>query len=253
MKCSEVEIYLQAYVDGEFGGAEEGEIEQHFKFCPVCQKKVAMAVWLKEGLRAAVPDQAAPAGLRMRLTSVLAEERNQAVPVWIKLAPVMVMALVFVGAFFFPRIEISSPIVDATVGGHVRGLPLDVRSDNVSEVKDYFMEKLNWAIPIPRFDRRKISLAGGRVAAVHNCGCATISYQGNGRRYTMMVAPEREVPMPHLKNATVRRAGQRDVVLTRQNGLTVAIWQEGNATISLASDEEEGDLLNTISDAEFAR
>ncbi len=40
LKCQEVYLFLQAYLDGEIGPDEERKLEAHVRLCPSCKKKL---------------------------------------------------------------------------------------------------------------------------------------------------------------------------------------------------------------------
>ncbi len=40
LKCDEIYHFLQAYLDGELGPAEERKLEAHVRLCPSCKKKL---------------------------------------------------------------------------------------------------------------------------------------------------------------------------------------------------------------------
>lgn len=244
MKCQDVEKYLQAYIDGEFSGMEESEIEQHFKFCPVCQKRVSFQTWLKKGVKQSIPSVKAPRRLHAEINHMLKKERRRATPTYIKLAPAFAILLVFLGAFFMPRIQISEPIVSATIDKHMKKLPLDVQSDNQTEVKRYLQEKTAFPVRIPRFTSRTVRLIGGRVTSIENRVAIYMAYDSGGRRYSMMVRPSVESENAlNLPNSILRTINKRRFAVLKRNGFNVVLWHANQMLYSFVSDEGDEDSL----------
>ncbi len=54
--CSKYDTMLSAYLDGELGEAELGELEEHLGSCRECRKYLALLKSVKEGLKEDLPD-----------------------------------------------------------------------------------------------------------------------------------------------------------------------------------------------------
>jgi len=253
MKCQDVERYLQAYVDGEFSDSELTEIEQHFKFCPVCQKKVAYAAWFKNGLKNSLESSKAPKRLHQSVGMMISDERSAETPKWVRMTPVLATILVFFGVFMFPRIHVSSPIVEATVDRHLKDLPYDVQSDDTQTLGQYFHEKINTSIKVPYFKRSHLQLLGGRVSTIGNHTVAYMAFFGNGRRYSMIAQP---ITSEYHENAildegTPHIVDNRMFTTVKRDGYNVVVWSNGRIIYSFTSDENETDLVQLAASVEF--
>ncbi len=248
MDCKDFEQYLQPYLDGEFTEGEEQEIESHFKYCPVCQQKVAFERWFKRGVRQAVTNEEAPRALRAQVALSMMEQRKKSVPLAWKLAPAMAMALVFAVILFQPRIEIS-PIVEAAVDVHTKELPYDVQSPDYKTVRTYLRKKTGFAVPSVKFTNSRIELVGGRVDRVYNHSAAYYGFQREGRRYSLVVATDTG---NHDLAGTVRRAGNREVYLDQRRGFNVVAWRDRKLIYTLVSDDNESNLMKAVETADLS-
>lgn len=253
MKCQDVERYMQAYVDGEFSDAELTEIEQHFKFCPVCQKKVAFAAWFKKGVKGCLENHNAPKRLHQNVGVMISDIRHEETPKWVRMTPVFATLLVFFGVFMFPKIHVSSPIVEATVDRHIKDLPFDVQSDDTQTLGQYFLEKIKAPIKVPYFKRSQLQLLGGRVDTVQDRSAAYMAFYGNGRRYSMIAKPiDSEHPeniMP--EDGTPHIVNNRMFTTIKKDGYNVVIWSNGRMIYSFTSDDDENDLVKLAASVEF--
>ncbi|RJO63197.1 MAG: hypothetical protein C4523_20720 [Myxococcales bacterium] len=251
MNCRDADKYLLAYIDGEFDGAESSEIEQHFKFCPACRRKVEFELWFKRGVKTANPPEVrAPASLRAAVHRTYREEQVRRIPWALKLAPAAAVVLVFAWIFFQPSIDISMPIVEASVDRHTDNTPFDVQSPDPKQVADYFTTRIKYAVRLPQFRHTNLELLGGRVATLRDAPVAYVAYQGNGRRYSIIAAPGLD-RLPVIPESVRMRVNNRDVVITRHNGFLVVLWRAGDMVYSITSNDDESEVVDLVADAEF--
>ncbi len=252
MNCRDVEKYLQSYVDGEFSPEEETEIEQHFKFCPVCQKKVAFAGWFRREFKKSMPDVSASNSFKVGMRNMLYEEARRSAPLAYKLAPAMAMLvlLLLVGVVYLnPTVEVSSPVVEATVDRHVSQLPLDVASNDYNKVQKYLQKKINYAVSLPRFRNTSMALVGGRLVSVQDRPAAYVNYRMQDRNYTMLAAPLEQF-RKQIENMRSRIIGRHRIFLTRHNGFNVVLWHDNRTLYSITSDDDENQLIKVVAQAE---
>ncbi len=249
MKCQEVERYLQSYIDGEFDPEEVTEIEQHFKFCPVCQKRVAFQGWFKDQFRNRMEHAVVPIRFQREMTGMLKRERIRSMPAAVKLSPAFAVLAVFLVVYFSPHIQVSSPIVEASVDSHTQNLPYDVQSADVRQVKNFFKPRIDYALRIPQFHKTDIMLGGARLTSIRNHSAATLTYWKKGHRYSLVAAPLTEDFEPP-ENAR-RIHPDQDYYLVRHNGYNVLIWPMGKIVYSLVSNDDESALLDLVANADY--
>jgi len=250
MKCQDADRYLQAFVDGEFSETEQTEIEQHFKFCPVCQKKVAFESWFKKNTTKSFTDTKAPRRLEAEIGYMLSKERGRQTPMWVKLSPAMALLLAFFAIYFMPHIEVSTPIVEATIDRHLKSLPFDVQSPDTIEVRNFLQEKIKYPVHIPRFTHHPMQLMGGRVTTVQDHNAAYLVFSNNGHRYSVVAKPanpdESDIP-----EGIQRTVSGRKFTLVKKNGFNVVLWNANQMLYTLASDQDEDTMINLAASVEY--
>ena len=191
MTHSELELQLDAYVDGELAPGDARELETHLKACGDCARLHQARVALSAALREQVPTFRAPDALRSRVRAAVRDAaatkpvRRVLSPVparWLALAASL--AVVAVGSW---RLGLSRASEDALAGqvlaSHVRSLMpghlTDVVSSDQHTVKPWFNGKLDFSPPVYDFAGRGFPLIGGRLDYVGGRPVAALVY---GRR-----------------------------------------------------------------------
>jgi len=187
----EVELQLDAYVDGELAPGDARELESHLKACVECARLHEARVALSATIREQVPAFRAPDALRSQVRAALRSAAETPVPRrlvppvagrWLALAASL--AVVAVGSW---RLGLSRAGADALAGqvlaSHVRSLMpghvTDVVSSDQHTVKPWFNGKLDFSPPVYDFAGRGFPLVGGRLDYVGGRPVAALVY---GRR-----------------------------------------------------------------------
>jgi len=187
----EIELQLDAYVDGELAPADARELEAHLKECGECARLHEARVALSAAIRQQVPAFRAPDALRRRVRAAVRDAagaragRRVLLPVaarWLALAASL--AVVAVGSW---QLGLSRAGTDALAGqvlaSHVRSLMpghlTDVVSSDQHTVKPWFNGKLDFSPPVYDFAGRGFPLIGGRLDYVGGRAVAALAY---GRR-----------------------------------------------------------------------
>jgi len=187
----EIELQLDAYVDGELASEDARELETHLKECRECARRHEARVALSAAIRQHVPAFRAPDALRRRVRTAVRDaagappSRRVLPPVaarWLALAASL--ALVAVGSW---RLGTSRAGEDALAGqvlaSHVRSLMpghlTDVISSDQHTVKPWFNGKLDFSPQVYDFAGRGFPLIGGRLDYVGGRAVAALVY---GRR-----------------------------------------------------------------------
>jgi anti-sigma factor RsiW len=185
MTHRELELQLDAYVDGELAPQEARELEAHLRECSDCARLHQARVALSAAIREQVPAFAAPDGLRTRIEAALRRMRP-AVPrlAWRGLAFAASLAVVAVGSWRLALDRAAGEtLTDQVLASHVRSLMpghlTDVVSSDQHTVKPWFNGKLDFSPPVYDFAGRGFPLVGARLDYVGGRPVAALVY---GRR-----------------------------------------------------------------------
>ncbi len=188
MTHREVELHLDAYVDGELAERETRELAAHLAECRECTARHDALVALRTAIAAQARYYRADAALRGRLRASLREAagvgRRRWLLSWRPLAAAAVLAVVAVGAW---QLSAASAARDAIAGevlaSHVRSLLgehlTDVASTDQHTVKPWFNGRLDFSPPVSDFAGAGFPLLGGRIDYVGGRAVAALVY---GRR-----------------------------------------------------------------------
>jgi anti-sigma factor RsiW len=246
MTHSELELQMDAYVDGELAARDARDVEAHLRECRDCARQHDARVALGAAIRAEIPPLRAPDELRARVRATLRSAAGAPVTRWTmpplgwrRLAFAASLALVALGSWQLGSDRAAgAALSDQVLTSHVRSLMpghlTDVVSSDQHTVKPWFNGKLDFSPPVYDFAGRGYPLIGGRLEYLGGRPVAALVY---GRRQ-------------HLINvflwpvAQQGPAGER-ATATRQ-GYHLLHWTTGDYVYWVASD------LGTTELGEFA-
>ncbi len=253
LTCTQLQLLLQADVDGELSPAEAARIGEHLEDCPDCAALPAQLAALSAALRGEAPYHRAPdtlrSALRVQLATIAppasAPARRGVRPLWPAAAAwLRARTAVPFGAGFALAACLALALVhqpeagltDAVVAGHIRALQpghlLDVASTDQHTVKPWFDGRLDFAPPVKDLKQLGFPLTGGRLDYLDGRPVAVLVYGRRQHVIDVFIWPEHGGPAP---------------LSTRRNGYNVVRWTEGEMTFWAVSDLDPGEL------AEFAR
>ena len=207
MTHGEVELQLDAYVDGELAPGDARELETHLKACVECARLHEARVALSATIREQVPAFRAPDALRNRVRAALRNAAEAPIPRrlmpsvaarWLALAASL--ALVAVGSW---RLGLSRAGADALAGqvlaSHVRSLMpghlTDVVSSDQHTVKPWFNGKLDFSPPVYDFAGRGFPLVGGRLDYLVGRPAAALVYGRRQHLINVFLWPAKQGPV----------------------------------------------------------
>ncbi|HEX5963083.1 MAG TPA: anti-sigma factor [Gemmatimonadales bacterium] len=218
MTHSELELQMDAYVDGELAPRDARELEAHLKECRHCTRLHDARVALGAAIRAELPALRAPDGLRTQLRVALASAAGIPVPRrtlrphgWRSLALAASLALVALGSWQIASNRAAGvALSDQVLTSHVRSLMpghlTDVVSSDQHMVKPWFNGKLDFSPSVYDFAGRGYPLIGGRLDYVAGRPVAALVYGRRQHLINVFLWPVTQ-PRPADERATDTRQG----------------------------------------------
>jgi anti-sigma factor RsiW len=258
-----MERSLEAYLDGEFDGADRAEADAHLAACATCRARAEARARVRDAVRARMREAMgggsaagrAPAALRARLEQQLACQRR---PLWRRVfAPVPLATAVACAAGVLVVLATRGGpdmLLDEAVRKHNRDLPLEVTAAGVGgaeAIPGWFAGKLDFRPAPPRFRKDGVKVLGARLSHLREWPAAYIRYQlprGNAGLF-IVDDPEQRF---HSSGREVR-VGPSIVRVANSRGYNVAVWRQDEIVYSLVSDLDEEDLFGLVATAQAGR
>ena len=249
--CSEeMQLLVQADIDGALSPAEAARVAAHLAHCSACTALQTEMLTLSAAIQDAAPRYAAPAALRAAVRAriaAMAEPTGTEPARAVRPAPWRTSRLAPFGAGFalaamlalaigLPRPHSSDPgldapaLLNALVSGHIRALQpghlMDVVSTDQHTVKPWFDGRLDFAPPVKDLRADGFPLTGGRVDYLAGHAAAALVYQRRQHIIDLFVWPQ----------------GDPGAAAGSRQGYTVRQWARDGMRFAVVSDLDPREL-----------
>jgi anti-sigma factor RsiW len=206
MTHRELELQLDAYLDGELASRDAREFEAHLKECRECTRLRDARAGLGAAIRAEVPALRAPDVLRARVRAALSSAAGTSVsrrpmpPLgWRSLALAASLALVALGSWRVASDRaVGEALGEQILASHVRSLMpghlTDVVSSDQHTVKPWFNGKLDFSPAVYDFAGQGYPLIGGRLDYLGGRPVAALVYGRRQHLINVFLWPATEGP-----------------------------------------------------------
>jgi anti-sigma factor RsiW len=206
MTHSELELQMDAYLDGELATPEAREFEAHLKDCRSCTRLHEGRLALGAAVRAEIPALRAPDELRNRVRASLGSATGisaghpstvRLAPRWLALAASV--ALVALGSWRLASNRAAGEALgEQVLTSHIRSLMpghlTDVVSSDQHTVKPWFNGKLDFSPSVYDFAGRGYPLVGGRLDYLAGRAVAALVYGRRQHFINVFLWPARDGP-----------------------------------------------------------
>jgi len=263
--CTEAELLLEPYLDGEFDEVERAAMEGHLAACEGCRTRAAAARSTRSALRAKLREALAPGtsagtapeSLRRRIAEALEAEtlsREAAPPWWRRLLsplPVAAAAACVAGALLvFAGHRSADPLVEEAVRKHARDLPLELNAASVGPeaISALLASKLDFNPRPPAFRSQGVRLVGARLAQLREWPAAYMRYETPRGQVGLFIIDDPDRRVGEAGHAV--QAGSGTVWVINARGYNVALWRRNEIVYSLVADLDEADLVRLVETAQ---
>jgi anti-sigma factor RsiW len=248
--CSDWDLMLHGFVDGELDAAHSLQIEQHLANCPHCTHQLERLQALKQvvaqkGVRWRTPDhvraqvlaaisrEAATDARSMAVQAAQQGEKRFSVLGFIR-QWMFVPSLAALAASLFlvlAPIHDRSSIEDEVVASHVRSLLVnhltDVATSNQHTVKPWFNGKIDFSPPVADLASEGFPLVGGRVDYIGGRVVAALVYRRQAHLINLFVWPS---------------SSPAGVTTASRDGYNIENWSEDGLIFWAVSDVNAADV-----------
>ena len=208
---------LQAYCDGALDPATAAEFERRMTSDKSLRARHDQIMTLRAALHA-LPQDAVPPGLLMRVTSAVdAELLSQEGWSWQSMAASALIGAVLAGSVMLTinRSNARQEIASQVVASHIRGLlapqPFDVASSDRHTVKPWFTTRIPESPQVVDLAAQGFVLAGGRVDVIGRDPVATIVYRRAAHAISLTtLRPGQPLPTAAIAGYNTRSWSDRD-------------------------------------------
>jgi len=243
MKCEEIVLQIETYIDGELTLSDRRDIEEHLSDCSTCNKKVEVAQLLQQQVRS-VEYKNMPSNLKINIQNKLRdltgeETKKSGLFKWLGIgggamatgsfATWMLMTFVF----FSP---LNTQLADAIISSHISALMVDhatdIKNSDKHTVKPWFNGRVDFSPQVKDLSDKGFIFIGGRLDYLQ------------GKTVSALVYKRRA----HIINAFIFKAEDNTTTSPtslQRHGYNLIFWKKNGLHYWLISDlnKKELDIL----------
>jgi anti-sigma factor (TIGR02949 family) len=200
MECDEARQRLDAYIDGELGGAERAAVSEHVAGCADCGPEAAALERLRARVHEEAPAYRAPPALRAQIRASLRREQKTAPPMvrgpgWLAFAASLLIAVALGsgGTWLISGEHQETAIADEVIDSHLRSLLADhltdVASSDKHTVKPWFAGRTDLSPPGIDLAAEGFPLIGGRLDLIAGKPVPALVYRAGKHIINVFVLP----------------------------------------------------------------
>lgn len=254
MDCQETRKFLQAYLDGEFDDKESALISAHLTECQQCRELAGFEKHFRARLRASAPMVTAPVSLVARVRQARPgrslNESWSSRWVW-RLIPAAAAVILILAVGVSRQLELAPQysLAEQSVQWHRQQLPMDVAGPSFDAVRQYFSDKVPFAVHPPRFNEQlakqplKTNLVGARLSHLREHRAAYLTYQVGGQRVSVFIFDPQTMPL----RGQIKHVAGRDIYWQGLHGYNVAMFEDEGLGFAVASDMDTEHLVQLLS------
>ncbi len=215
MNCTDIQVAIHGYMDGELDPLRNLEIEQHLQHCAVCSQSYKADQALQTAVKTGAQYFPAPADLRKRIQSSVRQvgKSQRTLPVmpwrWLAVAASVVFVVILAWALIPRGLDAEQLVAQEVVSSHVRSLMVahlaDVMSSDQHTVKPWFTGKLDFSPPVKDLSKEGFPLVGGRLDYLENRPVAALVYKRRNHVINLIIWPSSHDT--HVKTKALARQG----------------------------------------------
>jgi mycothiol system anti-sigma-R factor len=245
LRCAGIQRFVDCYLDGEFADRDKSEFEAHLAECESCRNKVRVQSEWQNQIRAAAPNERAPAALRNRIRRSLARQAPPAQMSWRKWA-VRVMPVAAASGLLLMTVVSRvnwSPVAADVIAKHQKQLPIEV-TGGADQLKKWYADKVDF--PVRPLELPHAALRGGRLTNIGAKQAAYLVYDFNGDKVSVFVFDPSDLRLEAQRKAVIKN---REVYLDQERGYNVALFRDHGVGYAIASDLDSDEMLKLVSGA----
>ena len=248
MDCQETQKFIHAYLDGEFDEHDRVAMSAHLEGCEGCRKTARMDGAFRRTLKDLHQPVTAPPRLRAAVCQRLDAEdqasRRKQLRRWV-LLPAAAAALVLVAAQVSWRLlPAAAPnLAEESISWHRQSLPMDVTGPSAAPVRQFFSNKVPFAVRPPRLGNPRARLVGARLSSLGPRRAAYLVYTVNGQRVSVFITD----PATITATGNEIRSGDRKMYHQGVRGYNVLKFVSGGTGYTVTSDMAPDRLVRLVS------